>query len=275
MRGDPFERGLASVEAVLYDLITAPEGVGRRLGELGRSAADLEAIVKPSLRMSAVERLDVYANMYFYRILDVLRGEYPKLLLVLGDAAFHNLVTDYLVARRPAHPSLREAGARLPEFVATHALAGGRAWITDLARLERTHLELYDGPDADTLTRDAVASQPPESVPALVLRAIPSHAVLGSRFAVSEIWNTLAAGEAPLTFAERRETLIVWREGIDVRHRSVDADEEPLLPLIRDGARFDAVCDVLLERVPPDIAPARAFQIVGRWIADGLLAANR
>jgi len=90
MRAEPFGRSLVALQAALYDLITAPEGVARRLGELDGSPADLEALVKPSPAMTAVERLDVYANMYFYRILDVLRVEYARVVAAVGDAEFHN-----------------------------------------------------------------------------------------------------------------------------------------------------------------------------------------
>jgi hypothetical protein len=273
MRGDRSGAALADVQATLYDLITAPEGVDRRLGELGRSPADLEAIVKPSARLSAVERLDVYANMYFYRILDVLRDEYAKVLAALGDAAFHNLITAYLIACRPAHPSLREAGARLPKFIAGEALAEDRPWIAELARLERVHLELFDGPDAAVLTIDELRTRAPESLPALFLRAIPCHAVLKNRFAISGAWKALGAGESTDVVPESGETLVVWRQGFDVFHRVVDEDEKPLLRLIEAGARFDVVCERLLERVPEEQGALRAFEILGRWMTDGLVAA--
>ena len=103
MRGERFRTGLAAVQEAVYDLITAPEGVEKRLGEMGCPPRDLESLVKPSVTMSSVERLDVYANMYFYRILDVLRDEYSKVRAVLGDDMFHNLITGYLVECRPAH----------------------------------------------------------------------------------------------------------------------------------------------------------------------------
>ena len=98
---------LAALEADLYDLITAPEGVGKRLAELGRPPADLERTVRPNARLSAVERLDLYANMYFHRLHDVLRDEHPRVHAIAGDVAFHDFVTDYLLAHRPSHPSLR------------------------------------------------------------------------------------------------------------------------------------------------------------------------
>ena len=265
---------LFEVQATLYDLITAPEGVAKRLSELSRLPVDLESIVKPTAGLSAVERVDIYANMYFYRIRDVLREEFPKTVTVMGDDAFHNLVTDYLVACRPAHPSLREAGARLPDFLARHPSIEGRAWVAELARLERAHLELYDGPDAEVLTLDELRALPPDDLPGLVLQAIPSHAVLRNRFAISEAWKALAPGESAGAASNDAETLLVWRQDIEVFHRVVDAVEGPVLALIRDGARFEAVCERLLEAVPEDQAAIRAFEILGRWVADGLIAAH-
>ena len=272
---------LADVQARLYDLITAPEGVERRLSELGHGRVDLEetvleSIVRSTTRLSAVERVDIYANMYFYRIRDVLRDEYAKLLSVLGDDAFHNLVTDYLLACRPAHPSLREVGARLPEYLARHPLSEGRSWVGELARLERTRLDLFDGPDCDVLTLDRIRALPTEALPRLMLRAIPCHAVLSNRFALSTVWTSLETGQSPEAHREAPpaspETLLVWRQGFTVYHRVVDDAEAPLLELLRAGPSFDVVCERVLDIVPAEQAVQRTFELLGRWVTDGLIA---
>jgi len=268
-----FGRGLADVQAALYALITAPEGVEAGLGAAGRTARDLEAIVRPNERMTAVERLDVYANMYFYRILDVLRDEYARLAAAVGEAAFHNLVTDYLLACRPAHPSLREAGARLPAFVAAHALGRERPWLAELARLERTHLDLFDGEDAEPLTLEAVRALPPESLPALELRAIPCHAVLVNEHAIAEAWESLgaSAGAEDIDVPAAVETLLVWRRDVTVFHRPLPADEAPLVALLAAGARFDTICERLLATTSEPQAVPRAFELLARWLADGVI----
>jgi hypothetical protein len=264
---------LAELQAQLYDLITAPEGVERRLGELGRDARGLASVVRPTARLSAVERVDVYANMYFYRILEVLRDEQAKLLACLGDDGFHNLVTDYLLACRPAHPSLREVGDRLPEYLADHPLARERAWLAELARLERTRLVLHDGPDAEALTLQEIRALGPEGLPARRLRAVPCHARLEDRFTISALWTALEAGESPASPpGESPETLLVWRQGLTVHHRLVDDDEAPLLAALREGARFDVLCERLLEVIPAEQAAPRAFALLARWIGDGLIA---
>lgn len=274
MGRDPPGRSLAEVEATLYDLITAPEGVGKRLSELSRSPADLELLVKPTAALSAVDRVDIYANMYFYRIRDVLREEFPKVVAVIGDDMFHNLVTDYLVACRPAHPSLREAGVGLPPFLARHLSAAGRPWIGELARLERAHLELYDGPDAEVLTLDAVRAIQPSELGVLTLRAIPSHTLLRNHFQVSEVWKAPPPQEAAGAPPDMPETLLVWRQDLTVFHRAVPMDEEALLPLVAIGSDFEIICERLCESESEEQAIGRAFELLTRWVVDGLICAT-
>ena len=48
--------------------------------------------------------------MYFYRILDVLKEDFPATLAVLGADNFHNLVTGYLIEYPPQHFSISYAG---------------------------------------------------------------------------------------------------------------------------------------------------------------------
>src|ERR1700730_3510359 len=62
---------LKQLQSLLYRLITAPSGVAEGLAaerELG--AGGLDAIVLGDDRLSSEARVDIYANMYFYRILD-------------------------------------------------------------------------------------------------------------------------------------------------------------------------------------------------------------
>jgi hypothetical protein len=216
-------------------------------------------------RMSARERLDVYANMYFYRILDVLRDDYPKLLGAVGDTGFHNLATDYLLACPPTHPSIAWAGARLPGFLV------GRepAWLADLARLEWARREVFDGPDAAPLSLERLRALSPDAFATLPLRLIPCSRRLSLEFAVDDTWRD---GAAP---AAGPRALVVWRREIEVLHRAVEPLEWAALARVADCAPFGAVCDLVCERPAPGLEDAAqaAFALLGQWVADGLLAA--
>jgi hypothetical protein len=281
---------LAEMEARFYDLVTARESVAATLaagGERARSetarrevgaavgpdAPDaLLGLIRGDERLSAVERLDVYAGMYFFRIRDVLRDEYARTAALLGDDAFHNLVVDYLQACRPSHPSLREVGARLPGFLAAHPTGGDRPWLAELARLERARLELYDGPDTEALTIEALRATPPERFGALRLRPISCHALLENRFGVSALWRGEDAhARSP---APGPETLLVWRRDVEVYHRAVDPEEAGWLRRLEPGVPFERICAELGETTGSEEAAAvRAFELVSRWTADGFLRA--
>jgi hypothetical protein len=265
---------LAEVQARFYALVTARDGVAATVAAGGPDARGaLETMVAGDARLPAIERLEIYADMYFARIRDVLAEEYPQTLVALGAAVFQELAADYLAACGPNHPSLREVGARLPAFLGAHATADERPWLAELARLERARLELFDGPDAEALTLEALRARPPAQLAALRLCLVPSHALVPTRFDVAALWR----GDAPSDRdpAPNPTTLIVWRRENDVFHRAADAEEARWLGrLAADEVSFDVLCGELAVGRTDEAAAARAFALVGHWAADGLLRAN-
>ncbi len=263
---------LRDTEELFWKLITAPEGVADGLRRLDMKSTDLGRVVAGDARLDAVQRLDIYASMYFWRLLDILRGDYSALVAAVGDDHFHNLVTDYLVACPSTHPSVRNVGARRPGFLAGQPLAAGRPWLVELARLERARIELFDGPDAEPLTIDELRARPPEEFVMLPLPLVPSHLFLEVAHAVDDVWRA-AENEQPIeppAAAER--TLLVWRQDVTVYHRPLEPLERAALLGARDGASFGVVCDLVAQSLPIDEAGPAAFQLLARWVGDGIIA---
>jgi hypothetical protein len=271
----PDDLALGPLQRQLFALITAPAGVGPALDAMGIDRARLGELIVGDARASAVERLDVYANMYFYRIRDVLAEEFPKLAASLGAAPFHNLVTDYLVACPSRHPSLRYIGGALPPFLRVHALAAERPWLAELAALEWARLDVFDRADAAPLTREALAALAPEAFVELALPLIPAHEVVPTSHAVEDAWRAIEAGGDPRAPApaEPAHALLVWRRGVVVHHRRLDDGEAAALAVLRGGGTFGTLCGELGATRSPDQAAARAAALLTRWLADELLAA--
>ena len=188
---------------------------------------------------------------------------------------------------------MREVGARLAAFLAEHSTARGRPWIPELARLERTRLELVDAADAEALTLDGARAMQPAELVALPLGLVPAHAVLENRHAIAPLWRALTAvaGEnaADPSATEREgsvphrqasepppsidEALLVWRIGSEIRHRPIDGDERIWLRELAGGASFEQLCELATPGTPNHVAAARAYERLGGLIADGLLRA--
>jgi hypothetical protein len=97
---------LSELQTSLYQLITNPERA-KRIGNDGEPhSGHAEALICDDSRLSASERMTIYANAYFYRLLDCLYEEFPATSAVVGSDNFVALVRDYLSAWPPTEPSI-------------------------------------------------------------------------------------------------------------------------------------------------------------------------
>ena len=194
--------GLAGLQALLYRLITAPEGVAAGLAAESAEGPEILAdLIESDDRLSAIERLEIYANAYFYRILDCLKEDFPATLATLGADNFHNLVTGYLIEYPPTEPSISYAGRHLAEFLrhdSMRAMIERWPFIAELARLERTLIEVFHAAEAEPLNAEAMRSVAPEDWPALAMRTHPALAIVDCEWRVDELLREVeaAAGES-------------------------------------------------------------------------------
>ncbi len=259
---------LATTQRWLAELIRAPEGVAQALAAADVAPARLAEIVVGD-DDEAVARLDVYANMYFFRILEALGTDYPRLKVSLGDALFSDVVTEYLLAHPSTEPSLREVGRALPNF-----LAGGDrrietpSWAADLARLERAHLEVFDAADGEPLAWSTLQTMAPEAFAALELQTIAALRVIPTAHDAIAWWEAGAGDVLPEPAA-----IVVWRRDRAVLHRSIDRHEQRFLEKIAGKTPFCVICEQVEEQQISEDSVQAAFALLGRWVVDGLLRA--
>jgi hypothetical protein len=270
--GEPIE--LQNLQALLYRLITAPDGVGEGL-QAEKVQVNLADVIRGDERLSAVGHLEIYANAYFYRLLDILKEEYPATLAVLGEADLHNLVTGYLLAYPPTEPSVMYAGRYLADFLGGHPFRERRAYIADLARLERTVLEVFHRSDAPALDAETMRAVPVDDWPNLEMRAHPTVAILDSEWRVNELLREV---ENKIEWREPAHTavsIVVWRKGFEVYYRALERGERGALGLALEGklegTSFAMMCEAVAAEYPGDDAPAAINRVLTRWLADGLL----
>ena len=283
---------LSRVQALFWRLLTAPEGVASGAGQLVRSgelaSEDLSFLIRPdpperqAARLDSVERLDIYADMYFYRLRDALAEDFPRLVRRIGDTRFHNLVTDYLLAHPSRHFSLRELGRALPEFARGHALEREFPALADLAALEWARVDVFDEADAETLSQQELLEGGVSAPDAFRIGLIPAARLEVVDRRVLPLWKHLDADEAapsadPLPDGDGASGFVlIWRRDGAILHRSLPADEAEWLRAVAAGGMSLAELGERLVGAQPDDVPEqqiaeRFAALLSRWAQEALL----
>jgi hypothetical protein len=222
-------------------------------------------------RLGAAARLEIYANAYFYRILDCLKEDFPATLAVLGADSFHNLVTGYLIEYPPSEPSIFYAGRYLADFLRTHPMRERWPLVAELARLERTLVEIFHAADAPALSAEAIRAVAPADWPALAIRTRPAVAVLDCEWRVDELRREIEDKGEWSAPARSATSVLVWRQNGRVHQRALERAERAALGLAMRGASFAVICETVAAEAGDESAAALIHHLLGRWLADGLL----
>jgi hypothetical protein len=159
-------RALLAFQRTLKDALIRPLAPGDRTQARwvdGRPMAELaETFIKPNDRLTALERLQIYNRMYWYRLLDCFHDDNPGLRALLGQRRFTRLAEAYLTRHPSSSFTLRNLCQHLAAFVRAEprwtAPRTRLAW--DIARFEWAQTVAFDEPAEPALTVAALAKTP-------------------------------------------------------------------------------------------------------------------
>lgn len=217
------------------------------------------------------DRLDIYAQMYCARLLDALLEDFPRIAAIVGEDRFRDLGRAYLRHHPSTQPSLKYLSVHFAEFLATQTVGTSLPFLCDLARLERTRVDVFGAPDGDVLRLDDLQNLPPEAWATVRFRVIPALTTLTCAWPVQRVWK-----EESFTASDELEpaptVLRVWRQDFAVYHASMDAVEQAALKAMQAGESFAAVCGVIEPLVTTDDVSTTVGSLLLRWVEDGIIA---
>jgi hypothetical protein len=263
---------LKELQSLLYRRITDPERTNESLGAERLPASGVfEALVDGDERLSAAERVDIYANAYFFRLLECLGEDFPATLAVLGADSFAAVVKEYLLEHPPTEPSILYAGLYLADFLNDHPFAERWPFIADLARLERAVLDVFHAADAPALSLETLHAVPSEDWPALKLRMHPAVEIVHSEWRISDVLHTVEQGREWTDPEHEEASVLVWRQNALVNYRNLEPVERDVLVIVSKGASFAAVCEAVAAGAEEPNRVALIGRLMARWLADGII----
>lgn len=152
---------LAAVQRAMAQAVMRP--LGARDAMRRENAPAAAAIVKPNAQSSSFERLQIYNQQYWWRLLGALAEDFRGLRAVVGERRFAKLSISYLEACGSTSWNLRDLGQHLESFLRERPeLAGPHyALALDMVRVEWARVIAFDGPDRPPIDPARVARQSP------------------------------------------------------------------------------------------------------------------
>lgn len=251
---------LAELQALFHGAVT---------GAVPLADPRIPAQLVGDAKLPAPARLEIYADMYFARLLEALQAEFPMLQKLLGECAFADLSRAYLSAHPSEHPDIAQVGRKLADFIRGHQ--GVRGDLAELAELERARSLAFGAEDVQPRSWDELAALGPERFATVTLRFVPALRTLQVTHDLPALWKALQDGDQPApSKLEAPRTIAVWKHGFEVFHAQLAPTEADALALALRGAPLGEVCEPFAGEADPASA---AFEALASWFNEGWVAA--
>ena len=261
-----------------------------------RDSADVAArIIKPNDRLDSFDRLQIYNQQYWWRLLGNFGEDFHGLRAVIGPRKFDRLATAYLESCPSMSWSLRDLGGKLEGFLAAHPelVAPHEKLALEMVRVEWARIVAFDGEERPRLDPARIAKIAPDKLkigvqPYVALLELwhPIDDLLGSlknaAIETGSVSNAVAATrsrrrkrlsarprKAPLHLAVHRHELAVY-------YKRLEPAAYRLLAALRDGETLDAACALAFAGAKelPEQSAARVQAWFSNWMRLGWLCAG-
>jgi putative DNA-binding protein len=285
---------LDAIQRWLQAVVTNPAGVeagihsddARR--EIDITSDAVETMICPSTRQSSLERLAVYANAYFLRLLECLRELFPCLTDALGRDSFDAFAAGYLQRHPPESYTLHRLADRFVAFLTETQPAQDAAWagfVVDLARLELAIERVFDarGPEADPWPDE---SQPDigHIIPCSDLSAAdlsadtrlvptPGLTLLEFQWPVSSYYTQWKQGERPDWPPPKPQHIALVRRDYIVRRHELSPVMHELLSLLTQRLPIgQAIAQTASTNPATDLSPDEVRDWMMQWVRNRFFA---
>jgi hypothetical protein len=188
--------------------------------------------LRPSRQQSAAERLAVYQNAYFARLLEVLRELFPCTRFAVGDELFDQFAVGYLRAHPPHSYTLGKLADKWVDYLDSTRPPDWGEFVVELARLEQAIDRIFDAPGSERL--------PPFEFPldasqSSSLAFVPGFELHSFDFPTSAYFTDWKAGREPPWPEQVRQFVALFRRDYIVRRYELTEPQYKLLLALHQG----------------------------------------
>ena len=217
-------------------------------------------------RVASESRLSVYAEAYFFRMLECFEKDFPKTRRVMGQEIFANAVAEYLKGNPSKFYSVDEVGWRFPQFLAETDLAL-EPWAKDLALFEWLQIEAFYSPDPHVHNanwKDHLATMDANRIHFLIH---PSVRLMHSQWSITQVVNQheteAVVGQNEIQRGE--QFLVIYRYKDESFWDELDSASFKIIEELKSGNSLEAAMSGV------NLDSNNVSNFFSRWIERGII----
>ena len=184
---------LDQFQAAIAGAVMRPLGPGDAMRRENRTVAN--ELIKPNDRLSSSDRLQIYNQQYWWRLLGAFSEDFRGLRAVLGERKFNRLAVAYLQDCGSTSWNLRDLGSHLEDYLREHPglIAPLERLSLDMASVEWARVVAFDGEQKPVIDVQEFSKRSPEE---MTLGVQPYVTLLELRHPVDRMLRRLKHAES-------------------------------------------------------------------------------
>lgn len=274
---------LFSIQKWFASIITRPFDSSSQMNPISPSgrlmSEEAQEVISPSTKLSSDQRIQIYNQQYWWRLLSILQQNFPALIRLFGYADFnHSIGMPFLTKYPSRHWSLSHLGSRLSTWIDEYYTGEDKNLISAVAQVDWAYQAVFFAPHPFYL---------PPSLDLLSKKlALQSHIKLFNLpFDIFSLRAALLKEEVefwmeadfPVLLKEKNYFFFLFRTHYHhILYKEVEEAQWTFLQLISNGLSIDEACDHLEKkggRVCEEVESSLE-RWIQEWIAERWLIGN-
>lgn len=243
--------------------------------------------IKPNADLSSQERIQIYNQQYWWRLLKILHTHFPFTTRLLGYQTFDEEVAiPYLTKFPPNHWSLNEIGNNLPQWIKSCYSKTNRSLIFQAAFLDWAFAFSFIAAEKPIVEASLFASLNHEELMYQIFYLQPHVHLLHWDYDLLNFRETLLKQEVdywsshpfpPLNKTTQHFFVLYRTNHYQIAWRSITSEEMQFLNLFKKGSHLAEAFEWLSEK-DPTFQSSVASQLQNwllQWVQSGWLTLNR
>jgi Putative DNA-binding domain len=250
-------------------------------------AEEAARYVVPSPTLRSEQRMQIYNQQYWWRLLNTLHTNFPLVTRLFGYQAFNEEIgIPYLIKFPPDHWSLTRMGERLPQWIQSHYLKPDQQLIFHAATLDWAFAASFIASQHALLDPTILTSMPPEQLLSQTFYLQPHVYLLQWDYDLLSFREAFLKQEVdywlhhrfPVLKKEIDSIYILYRTPqYQIAWRPVSLEELKFLSLFKNGIHLAAACE-WIEKQEPKLQETVASHLqkwLQEWIQSSWLTVEK